>query len=632
MSSTLGSDRSARAGIGPLVLAGAAGAAAVALLTALLTRTPVWSVTGLPEAGELTRNGVVAVKVLVTVASVVCVGALLAAAFLLPRQRTGMVDDDARPALRTAAGAASVWLVTSLAAVLFTTAEAIGMPVGQLALSPGKLIVAVNALEQAKSWLVTAVLVLFVVFGCQRARTWTHTAGLFLLATLALLPVAVTGHSAAGGAHDIATSSLIYHLVAASLWIGGLVAVVALGRSRHLVTAVHRFSRLALVCWVVMAASGLVNVWVRVEEPLDLLSSSYGALLLAKLVALGVLGWFGYRHRSRTIQALTWGDNRRPLMRLAAIEILVMFVTIGVSAALGRTTPPPRASALPSDVELLIGYDLAGPPTVARLLFDWRFELIFGVLAILLAAAYLAGVRRLAGRWAVNRTVSWLAGCLVLLVATSSGIARYGAAVFSVHMVQQLLLAVVAPILLVRGAPITLTLRAAKRDGAPREWLTALLHSPACRALTRPAVGFALLVVPMVLLYGADVFSSLAGNRWADLATNAYFLTAGYLLFWPVAGADPAPRPVSSAARIGALVALLPVFAVLALAMVTTRRVIGEFFYWSLDVPWGGDPLVSQQLGAVVLLFGGTVPVVAVLAAMVIRARKPVNSTAPAAV
>ncbi|HET9540283.1 MAG TPA: CopD family protein, partial [Candidatus Limnocylindria bacterium] len=450
MSSTLGSDRSARAGIGPLVLAGAAGAAAVALLTALLTRTPVWSVTGLPEAGELTRNGVVAVKVLVTVASVVCVGALLAAAFLLPRQRTGMVDDDALPALRNAAAAASVWLVTSLAAILFTTAEAIGMPAGQLALSPGKLIVAVNALEQGKAWLVTAGLVLLIVFGCQRARTWTHATGLFLLSLLALLPVAVTGHSAAGGAHDIATSSLIYHLLAAALWVGGLVAVVALGhrRSRHLVTAVHRFSRLALVCWVIMAASGVVNVWVRVEEPIDLFTTSYGALLAAKVVGLGVLGWFGYRHRKQTIRALTWRDDRRPLVRLAAIEILVMFVTVGVAAALGRTPPPPRASALPSSVELLIGYDLAGPPTVARLLFDWRFELIFGALAILLAAAYLARVRRLGKDWPVGRTVSWLAGCLVLLVATSSGIARYASAVFSMHMVQQLLLAVVAPILL----------------------------------------------------------------------------------------------------------------------------------------------------------------------------------------
>ena len=49
-----------------------------------------------------------------------------------------------------------------------------------------------------------------------------------------------------------------------------------------------------------------------------------------------------------------------------------MFATIGLAVALGRSAPP-DTGVVPSRVEVLIGYDLAGPPTLARLLFDWRF-------------------------------------------------------------------------------------------------------------------------------------------------------------------------------------------------------------------------------------------------------------------
>ena len=55
-----------------------------------------------------------------------------------------------------------------------------------------------------------------------------------------------------------------------------------------------------------------------------------------------------------------------------------MLATIGLAVALGRSAPP-DTGVVPSRVEVLIGYDLVGPPTLARLLFDWRFDLIFGI-------------------------------------------------------------------------------------------------------------------------------------------------------------------------------------------------------------------------------------------------------------
>lgn len=69
-----------------------------------------------------------------------------------------------------------------------------------------------------------------------------------------------------------------------------------------------------------------------------------------------------------------------------------------------------------------------------------------------------------------------MTGCLALLVATSSGLAAYGSAMFSVNMGAHMTLNMFVPVLLVLGGPVTLALRAlppAREDRmpGPREWI-----------------------------------------------------------------------------------------------------------------------------------------------------------------
>ena len=160
-------------------------------------------------------------------------------------------------------------------------------------------------------------------------------------------------------------------------------------------------------------------------------------------------------------------EARGPLIRLALVEAAVFGATFGIAVGLGRTPPPPLLSE-PSPVEVAIGYDFAGPPTIARVLFDWRFDLIFGTAAIVVAVLYLVGVRRLRRRgdaWPMGRTLAWMCGCALLLFTTSSGLGRYMPAMFSMHMVAHMLLSMLVPILLVLGAPVTLALRALPAAG-----------------------------------------------------------------------------------------------------------------------------------------------------------------------
>jgi cytochrome c oxidase assembly factor CtaG/putative copper export protein len=511
--------------------------------------------------------------------------------------------------------------------VPFLAADATGRPVADV-LRTEVLFGLVDALEEAKAWALTALIAFVVALACRVVLSWGWTVVTFGLGLLALFPVIATGHSASGGAHDIATNSLLFHLFGAVLWVGGLVALLAHAarRGSHLSLVARRFSRIALVCWVAMALSGAINSLVRVT-PSQLFTSTYGLLLVLKIVGLVALGVFGYFQRRSVVRRLDDGAGGAALLRLGAAEVLLMFATIGVAVALGRTPPPGGNVPVPSRAELLIGYPLDAPPTLARLLFDFRFDLVFGTLALAMAALYLWGVYRLrkrGDRWPIGRTIAWLCGCATILVATSSGIGKYAPAVFSVHMGQHMLLSMLAPVFLVLAGPTSLALRVFKPAGkdqppGPREWLLAFVHSPVTRLLTNPIVALALFVGSFYALYFSGLFDVALTQHWAHLAMNAHFLLVGYVFYWPVVGVDPAPRPLPPLGKVGLVFASMPFHAFFGIALMMSTTAIGANFYRSLDLPWVTDLLADQRLGGGLAWASGEVPLVVVMLALLVQ-------------
>lgn len=303
-----------------------------------------------------------------------------------------------------------------------------------------------------------------------------------------------------------------------------------------------------------------------------------------------------------------------------------MFATIGIAVALARTPPPPLRY-LPGQVELELGYPIGEPPTLLNLLTAWRFDLIFGTLAIVLAVLYLLGVRRLIARgdhWPMGRVVAWLAGCAVLLFATSSGIGRYAPAMFSVHMEVHMMLSMLAPVLLVLGGPVLLALRAlpvAGKDKAPgpREWLLAMVRSPLTRFLTNPIVALVLFVGSFYVLYFSGLFDWALDKHWAHLLMNAHFLLVGYIFYWPVIGIDPSPRRLPHIARLGMVFASLPFHAFFGVILMNMQTVIGEQFYQRLGLPWTADLLSDQRLGGGIAWAAGELPLLIVLVALLIQ-------------
>lgn len=608
-----------RSGVASLLTV--AGLLAVVVAAALLALAG-----GLVDPGAIDAYGLTVVRVIAEIGSVLTVGSLLFATFLVPPQRSGILDVGGYAALRTASWASLVWCLGALLSVPFTAADAVGKPLS--ALSMTDVVNLVGALPQAKAWLFTASIAMLIAAGTRIVLSWGWAAALFLVAVFGILPVGVNGHSSSGGQHDLATDSLLYHLVAAALWVGGLVALLAHGRRRteHLGLAATRFSKIALVCWLVMAVSGVVNILIRIPVR-DLFGTAYGSLALAKIAALGLLGVIGYLQRMRGVRQVVASGSGRALMRLGAVEVLIMFATIGIATALARTPTPPSANVEPDRIELALGYTLDGPPTLDRLLFDWRFSLFYGTAAILAAVGYLLGVRRLRARgdrWPVGRTAAWLAGCLTVLVATSSGFGRYAPAMFSIHMEIHMMLSMLAPVFLVLGGPITLALRAMRPAGkdeppGPREWLLAAVHSPVARALTHPVVALALFVGSFYALYLSGLFEAAQDLHWAHGAMMGHFLLVGCLFYWPVIGIDPSPRRLPHLARLGMVFASLPFHAFFGVILMSMQTVIGERFYYGLGLPWASDLLADQRLGGGIAWASGELPLLVVLVALLVQ-------------
>jgi putative copper resistance protein D len=584
------------------------------------------SALGLPDPGLLTNAGLPAVRVLSECAAVVTVGSLLLAAFLVPPQASGYLDVGGYAAVRTARVAALVWALTAALMVPLIAADAVGRPVSEV-LHPRLLALLAGEVAQTGAWALTAGIALVLAGFCWAVLSWGPVVWLFALSVVGLMPVALTGHSAAGGAHDIATSSLLYHLVAAALWVGGLVALLAhlAPRGEHAGLACTRFSRLALVCWIVMAASGVINALVRVSP--DQLATTYGLLVLGKMAALVVLGVIGWLHRRGAVAAVALRGDRSALLRLGSVEVLVMFATIGLAVALSRTAPPGGIAVQPSRTEVLLGYDLAGPPTLARLILDWRLDLVFGVGSVVLAALYLAGVRRLWHRgdaWPVGRTVAWLGGCATILVATSSGIGRYAMAMFSVHMGVHMLLSMLAPILLVLGAPVTLALRALPPAGAgnppgPREWLQTFTHSRVVRMSTHPLMALGMYIASFYVLYFTGLYAAAASSHWAHLVMNAHFILMGYVYYWLIIGIDPAPRRLPYLGKLGLLLAAMPFHAFFGISLMGSTTVIGGDFFRSLALPFVPDLLADQRTAGALAWAAGEIPMAVVLIALLVQ-------------
>jgi len=244
-------------------------------------------------------------------------------------------------------------------------------------------------------------------------------------------------------------------------------------------------------------------------------------------------------------------------------------------------------------------------PSWSSLVTDWSLDVSFPVV-IAAAALYVVGERRLHARgrtWPGGRTAAFLSGLAVILVATESEVAAYDRVLFSLHIVQHILLGMVAPLLLVLGAPVTLALQASPRTQQRR--ILRVLRSAPVRALTHPLTAWLLFGTSIVTLYFTSLYELSLRNGWFHVATHAYFVLAGCLFLAHVVGLDPIPHAMGYGARLLYVVVLLPFHTFVGVALLTMNTVIASGWYSRVERRWGASPLADQRTGAGLLWISG---------------------------
>jgi len=284
---------------------------------------------------------------------------------------------------------------------------------------------------------------------------------------------------------------------------------------------------------------------------------------------------------------------------MAGLRSLAAPATAAVVALVGL------AGALPARAH---GTVAVGPPDAVAFLFGWTFEPLVAIALLVAALAWVAAVRHVNAAHPANpvprvRTAAFLGGLFAIAVALLSGIERYDTVLFSVHMVQHILLTLVAPPLIVLGAPITLLLRLASSETRQR-WILPVLHSRIVRALSFPVVAWLLFAGVMWATHFSAVFDRALEDPLVHNLEHAAYLGAGLLFWWPAIGLDPTPWRMSHPVRALYVFLQMPQNTFLAVAVLSASAPLYEH-YVTLARPWGPTPLADQQAAAGIMWFVG---------------------------
>ncbi|MES2093338.1 MAG: cytochrome c oxidase assembly protein [Actinomycetota bacterium] len=571
----------------------------------------------LADPGALVRYGLPVATLLVNLGASVTLGSLVLLCFAMSVDR----PEFART-LDIASGAAAFWTIASVAASFLTFVNFYTKPITLDADFGAALGDFLTSKAVGQAWLVSTLIAAAVTVLCFAVRNPTVLAFVALVAAAGLVPQALQAHSANTAGHDAAVSSLALHVLFAAIWLGGLVTIMLL-RSRldtaRIGTIVTRYSTLAVISFVVVAASGYVNAALRIGTPAQLLTP-YGILLLVKALALLLLGLFGLWQRRILVAKLlgSTSGGKRFFWWLVTGELALMGLASGVAAALARTeSPDSQGATRTTPAWILTQAPLPPELTLSRYVTSWRFDILWVLLIAFLAFFYIAGVVRLHRRgdsWPVHRLVLWLAGLALLFWVTNGGINVYEKYLFSVHMLGHMLLGMMIPLLLVPAAPITLALRTITKraDGSrgPREWIMLFVHSRVSSILSNPIVAAALFVVSLWVFYYTPLFSWATTDHVGHTWMIAHFLITGYLFVQALIGVDRVPYRAPYPMRLLVLLGTMAFHAFFGLSLLTGTGLLLANWYGAMGRTWGASAIVDQQTGGGIAWSAGEIPTI----------------------
>ena len=248
------------------------------------------------------------------------------------------------------------------------------------------------------------------------------------------------------------------------------------------------------------------------------------------------------------------------------------------------------------------------PPTVANLLFGWSFEPLPTLAIGVALGLWWWAVRRVDRAHAANpvprkRSIAFGLGMLAIAFALLSGIERYDTTLFSVHMVQHILLVLVAAPLIAFAAPITLLLRVST-PSVRRRWILPVLHSRVLRVLAFPVVAWLLFAGVMWVSHFSPLFDAALEDPLIHDLEHLLFLSTALLFWWPAVAQDPGPWRMPHPGRALYVFLQMPQNTFLAVVILGATTVLYPH-YATTARAWGPTPMEDQQLAAGIMWLAG---------------------------
>jgi putative copper resistance protein D len=243
-------------------------------------------------------------------------------------------------------------------------------------------------------------------------------------------------------------------------------------------------------------------------------------------------------------------------------------------------------------------------PDAAAFVLGWSFDLAIWLPLVAAAAAYLWAVRSVNAAHPANpvpwdRPAFFLLGLAAIAIALQSGIERYDTTLFSIHMVQHVILIFLAAPAIVLAAPITLVLRVAT-PGTRRRWILPVLQSHAVRVIGHPLVAWLLFTAVMWGTHFSPLFDAALESAWLHDLEHVLYLASSMLFWWPIVGRDPSPWRMGHPARLLFLFMQMPLNSFLGVAILFSGTVLYPH-YATTGRPWGPTPLEDQQAAGAIM-------------------------------
>jgi len=246
-------------------------------------------------------------------------------------------------------------------------------------------------------------------------------------------------------------------------------------------------------------------------------------------------------------------------------------------------------------------------PLSGHQFFSSQFDAVPVVLIVGALAGYLWGVRRVRRRhprhpWPVLRTVAWVGALAVTAVAIFSFVGVYDGELFYDHMVQHLLLIMIASPLYALGAPLKLAFWAT--DGRAHQLVTRWLRSSLARVLDHPVVAFVLYAVMIPVTHLTSLYNLTLENENIHNAEHLLFLAVGYLFWRQVFTGEFSARRVYPGLRLALLAFAIPVDTFTGLSLASSTH---EIFpaYLTMHRTWGPSLVADLHAGGVIMWVAG---------------------------